>query len=179
MAGTVGAIFNGALQLGSAVGLAAVSSITSSVQEKDDGPGEGTNLMDPDYAGRRAAFWFLFAVVCLETLSVSTLYKAKGWRGGKEAVNVHLLEAGNFARKRKRQDAGQRFSGLPEQNGVDEKKDADGFVEKEIQIGETSTIADVEGRVEVPELLANETCNDGLDAHIREITTVPVYTSNV
>ena len=34
MAGTVGAIFNGALQLGSAVGIAAVSSIETSVEER-------------------------------------------------------------------------------------------------------------------------------------------------
>ncbi|KAH9942633.1 MFS general substrate transporter [Amylocystis lapponica] len=66
MAGTVGAIFNGALQLGSAVGIAAVGSITSSVQEK-----VGTDT----YAGQRASFWFLLGIVGLELLAVLVFYR--------------------------------------------------------------------------------------------------------
>ena len=57
MAGTVGAIFNGALQLGSAVGIAAVSSIEQSVEAKNGDPS--------GYAGRAAAFWFLLGIIGL------------------------------------------------------------------------------------------------------------------
>lgn len=55
MAGTVGAIFNGALQFGSAIGLAGVSSIETSV--------EATHGGSHEYRGRAAAFWFLFTLV--------------------------------------------------------------------------------------------------------------------
>ncbi|KAF7796428.1 hypothetical protein EIP86_007605 [Pleurotus ostreatoroseus] len=54
MAGTVGAIFNGALQLGSAVGISAVSSIETSIEEKNGDP--------TGYKGRAAAFWFMLAI---------------------------------------------------------------------------------------------------------------------
>ncbi|KAG6333204.1 hypothetical protein ID866_5886 [Astraeus odoratus] len=66
MAGTVGAMFNGALQLGSAVGLAAVISLETSVEARHGGQQE--------YHGRAAAFWFLFGVVALEAISVSCFY---------------------------------------------------------------------------------------------------------
>lgn len=69
MAGTVGAIFNGALQLGSAVGLAAVSSIETSVEASHGGP--------TSYAGRAAAFWFLLGVVCLEAISLAVFYRVE------------------------------------------------------------------------------------------------------
>ncbi|KAH7912270.1 major facilitator superfamily domain-containing protein [Hygrophoropsis aurantiaca] len=67
MAGTVGAVFNGALQFGSAIGLAAVSSIESSVEATHGGPDE--------YTGRAASFWFLLGIVCLEALSVMWFYR--------------------------------------------------------------------------------------------------------
>ena len=60
MAGTVGAIFNCALQLGGAVGIAAVSSIETSIEVHLPKNDEG---MVSDYKGRAAAFWFLLAVV--------------------------------------------------------------------------------------------------------------------
>lgn len=66
MAGTVGAIFNGALQIGSAVGLAAVVSIQSSVETRHGGPEQ--------YHGRAAAFWFLLGIVILEVISISCFY---------------------------------------------------------------------------------------------------------
>ncbi|KAF8840131.1 MFS general substrate transporter [Paxillus ammoniavirescens] len=69
MAGTVGAIFNGALQFGSAIGLAAVGSIETSVEATHGGPQE--------YYGRAAAFWFLLGIVLLEFISVSCLYQTK------------------------------------------------------------------------------------------------------
>ncbi|EGN97460.1 hypothetical protein SERLA73DRAFT_75140 [Serpula lacrymans var. lacrymans S7.3] len=67
MAGTVGAIFNGALQFGSAIGLAAMSSIQTSVEDKHGGSEE--------YSGRAAAFWFLLAVVCVEAFAVLVFYR--------------------------------------------------------------------------------------------------------
>ena len=66
MAGTVGAIFNSALQCGSAVGLAAITSIETSVEATHGGPQE--------YAGRAAAFWFLLGIVVLEFISISIFY---------------------------------------------------------------------------------------------------------
>ncbi|EMD35861.1 hypothetical protein CERSUDRAFT_53112, partial [Gelatoporia subvermispora B] len=69
MAGTVGAIFNGALQLGSAVGIAAVGSIEASVEE---------SLGDPtSYQGRAAAFWFLLGIVVVEFLAMLVFYSTK------------------------------------------------------------------------------------------------------
>ncbi|KAI5124916.1 hypothetical protein M0805_007344 [Coniferiporia weirii] len=69
MAGTVGAIFNSALQLGSAVGSAAVTSISSSIENK-----AGPNGIF-EYTGRAASYWFLLAVVAIEALSVLVFYK--------------------------------------------------------------------------------------------------------
>jgi len=66
MAGTVGAIYNGALQCGSAVGLAAITSIETSV--------EATHGGSQEYAGRAAAFWFLSGLVALEFISMSIFY---------------------------------------------------------------------------------------------------------
>ncbi|KAI6042099.1 major facilitator superfamily domain-containing protein [Pisolithus marmoratus] len=66
MSGTVGAMFNGALQLGSAVGLSAVTSIESAVEAKHGGA--------TGYRGRAAAFWFLLGVIVVEIVSVSCFY---------------------------------------------------------------------------------------------------------
>lgn len=62
-AGTVGTIFNGALQLGSAVGVASITSI------------ERTHGGLTSYAGRAAAWWFLVGVVAAEALAVAVLYR--------------------------------------------------------------------------------------------------------
>ncbi|TBU44577.1 MFS general substrate transporter [Dichomitus squalens] len=67
MAGTVGAIFNGALQLGSAVGISAVGSIKSSVEDTHGGPSS--------YAGCAAAYWFLLGVVGVEFVGLLVFYK--------------------------------------------------------------------------------------------------------
>lgn len=67
MAGTVGAIFNGALQLGSAIGISAVGSIETSVEARNGG--------SESYAGRAAAFWFLLAIVCIEFLALLVFYR--------------------------------------------------------------------------------------------------------
>lgn len=63
MAGTVGAVFNCALQCGCAVGLVAFTSIQTAV--------EATHGGSQEYAGRAAAFWFIFAIVAVEFISVS------------------------------------------------------------------------------------------------------------
>ena len=68
MAGTVGAIFNGALQLGSAIGISAVGSIESSVEKKTGG-GERS------YEGRAAAYYFLLALVIVEWLAMLVFYR--------------------------------------------------------------------------------------------------------
>ncbi|KAF8840096.1 MFS general substrate transporter [Paxillus ammoniavirescens] len=69
MAGTVGAILNGAFLFGSAIGLAAVGSIETSVEATHGGPQE--------YYGRAAAFCFLLGIVLLEIISVSCFYQRK------------------------------------------------------------------------------------------------------
>ena len=71
MAGTVGAVFNSSLQLGSAVGSAAITSITSSIESKL-GPNGSTT-----YVGKAASFWFLLAIVGLEAISCFVFYKPK------------------------------------------------------------------------------------------------------
>jgi MFS family permease len=86
VAGTVGAVFNCALQLGSAVGLAAVSSITNSVDNKlqFDLPttewsqhlDEVTNSMwKQAYKGRAASYWFLLGILFVSTLAVIVFFK--------------------------------------------------------------------------------------------------------
>ncbi|KIM88023.1 hypothetical protein PILCRDRAFT_63090 [Piloderma croceum F 1598] len=67
MAGTVGAIFNGALQLGSAIGLAAVTSIETSVEEVHGGFCK--------YRGRAAVFWFLLSIFAVQTVGVLVFYR--------------------------------------------------------------------------------------------------------
>jgi len=66
MAGTVGAIFNGALQLGSAVGIAAIDSLEDSIQ---------TSEPNTPYAGQRAAFWLLLGVVVAELVAMAVFYR--------------------------------------------------------------------------------------------------------
>ncbi|OSD00393.1 MFS general substrate transporter [Trametes coccinea BRFM310] len=83
MAGTVGAIFNGALQLGSAVGISAVGSIESSVEATHGGP--------QSYAGRQAAFWFLLAIVGVELLSMLVFYR-RSKEGAAQEVDVSAKE---------------------------------------------------------------------------------------
>ena len=63
----MGAIFNGALQLGSAVGLAAVTSIETSVEKVHGGFFE--------YRGRAAVFWFLVSIFAVQTVGVLSFYR--------------------------------------------------------------------------------------------------------
>lgn len=67
MAGTVGALFNGGLQLGSAVGLAIATSIQSSV-----------SLQHGDinsFTGRAAAYWFIFAAAGIGAVGIAVWYR--------------------------------------------------------------------------------------------------------
>ncbi|KAG8822326.1 hypothetical protein FRC17_009594 [Serendipita sp. 399] len=86
VAGTVGAVFNCALQLGSAVGLAAVSSITTSVDGKNhlEIPIEefprrlneiSKALWKEAYEGRAASYWFLLGILGVEIISVIVFFK--------------------------------------------------------------------------------------------------------
>ncbi len=81
MAGTVGAIFNGALQLGSAVGLAVVTSIQTSVETKHGGP--------TSYSGRAAVFWFVLVVVCAEAISLLVFYRVEAEPNGLSKDHAH------------------------------------------------------------------------------------------
>ncbi|EIN04996.1 MFS general substrate transporter [Punctularia strigosozonata HHB-11173 SS5] len=84
MAGTVGAIYNGALQLGSAVGIATVSSVESSVEKKSSRGFDG-------YEGRAAALWFMLGVVGMETISVLAFYRV----GREVADEEEVSQMGN------------------------------------------------------------------------------------
>ncbi|KAG2354307.1 major facilitator superfamily domain-containing protein [Suillus spraguei] len=66
MSGTVGAMFNGALQFGSAIGLAAITSIETSV--------EATHGGSHEYTGRAASFWFILGIVTLQFILISIFY---------------------------------------------------------------------------------------------------------
>lgn len=82
MAGTIGAIFNGALQFGSAIGLAAFCAIETSVEITHGG--------SPEYHGRAAAFWFLLGIILIEILSVSYFYRSAD-HGPRPALNDHPI----------------------------------------------------------------------------------------
>ncbi|GAB1522708.1 hypothetical protein RhiTH_005830 [Rhizoctonia solani] len=71
-AGTVGAVFNAALQLGGAIGSSATTSIQTSIDEKviEDGSFDGTH-----FQGRSASLWFLLAWVGLVAIGVAVFYK--------------------------------------------------------------------------------------------------------
>jgi hypothetical protein len=68
IAGIVGACLNSALQLGSAVGIAVVTSIQTSVESREP---KGF----ASYAGRRASFWFLVAVVAVTAIAIAVFYR--------------------------------------------------------------------------------------------------------
>ncbi|KZP24584.1 MFS general substrate transporter [Athelia psychrophila] len=69
MAGTIGAIFNGTLQLGSAIGLAAVSSIETSV--------EATHGGFTKYYGRAAVFYLFIGVIIVQALGLLIFYRTQ------------------------------------------------------------------------------------------------------
>ncbi|KAH8829092.1 MFS general substrate transporter [Flagelloscypha sp. PMI_526] len=68
IAGTVGAMYNSAIQLGSAVGTAAVISIQLSVEKKSG---------SENFEGRSAGFWFIFATIAAAALGIIVFYDDK------------------------------------------------------------------------------------------------------
>ncbi|CAE6414164.1 unnamed protein product [Rhizoctonia solani] len=71
-AGTVGAVFNSALQLGGAIGTSATTFIQASIDERvvKNGTFDGTH-----FQGRAASLWFLSAWVLLVAIGVAVCYK--------------------------------------------------------------------------------------------------------
>ncbi|CAE6446291.1 unnamed protein product [Rhizoctonia solani] len=69
-AGTVGAVFNAALQLGSAVGTSATTSIQASVDMRNIGKEGSTG-----FEGRSAALWFLLAWIGLEIIGIAVFFQ--------------------------------------------------------------------------------------------------------
>jgi hypothetical protein len=80
MAGTVSAIFNGALQLGSAVGLAAVTAIETSVEGRHGG--------FYTYHGRAAVFWFVLGILAVQTTCVFVFYRGQNQRDSSESDGI-------------------------------------------------------------------------------------------
>ncbi|TFY68984.1 hypothetical protein EVG20_g3333 [Dentipellis fragilis] len=105
MAGTVGAIYNGALQLGSAVGLASVQSITNTIDDQNGG--------NDSFVGRRDAYWFVFALICAEALATLVFYSVR-------AEREHAVELQD---ERDRQEAEQNGNGSRRESGLHEKGD--------------------------------------------------------
>ncbi|KIM27007.1 hypothetical protein M408DRAFT_72095 [Serendipita vermifera MAFF 305830] len=86
VAGTVGAVFNCALQLGSAVGLAAVASITTSLDSQysfNPPITEWSRNLDhitpsmwkEAYTGRAASYWFALGILTVATLAAIVFLK--------------------------------------------------------------------------------------------------------
>jgi hypothetical protein len=68
VAGIVGAIFNSALQIGCALGIACFTSIQTSIDKKSPNKQHG-------FAGRATAFWFLLGVVTLVGVCSAVFYQ--------------------------------------------------------------------------------------------------------
>ncbi|KZT34692.1 MFS general substrate transporter [Sistotremastrum suecicum HHB10207 ss-3] len=87
MAGTVGAIFNSALQVGAAIGISAVTSIESSVEART--PGGAAS-----FKGREAGFWFTFAIVGVELLAVLIFFRdEKKHDAGHQSVDASITSS--------------------------------------------------------------------------------------
>ncbi|KAG8734429.1 hypothetical protein FRC12_018536 [Ceratobasidium sp. 428] len=76
-AGTVGAVFNAALQLGAAIGTSATTSIQATV--------DGRTSSGSGFTGRFAALWFLVAYIALEIVGVAVFYRDERSLGDLEA----------------------------------------------------------------------------------------------
>ncbi|KAG8827584.1 hypothetical protein FRC17_007796 [Serendipita sp. 399] len=87
-AGTVGAVYNSALKLGSAIGLAAVQSITISIDQRNSGSlkipvVEWSQHVDQitkpmwelAFRGRAASYWFILAILGLQLVAVIVFFK--------------------------------------------------------------------------------------------------------
>ncbi|TBU27124.1 MFS general substrate transporter [Dichomitus squalens] len=109
MAGTVGAIFNVALQLGSALGISVVGSIKSSVENTHGGPSS--------YAGCAAAYWFLLGIVGVEFVGLLVFYRTdnEGTTEDEVLQKANTLNPEQVVMQEKVADAGE---------GEGERKDA-------------------------------------------------------
>ncbi|EGN92835.1 hypothetical protein SERLA73DRAFT_156771 [Serpula lacrymans var. lacrymans S7.3] len=67
-AGTVGAIFNSSLQLGTAIGVPIISAIQSNIQNH-------SGAADNDFKGQQFAFWFLLGLEGVEILATLVFYR--------------------------------------------------------------------------------------------------------
>ncbi|KZV87502.1 MFS general substrate transporter [Exidia glandulosa HHB12029] len=74
IAGVVGAIFNSALQLGSAVGAAFITSIQTTI--------DNSSTTDSTYRGRSIAFWILLGFIVADTIALVLLYKPDSQTAG-------------------------------------------------------------------------------------------------
>ncbi|KAF8323832.1 MFS general substrate transporter [Clavulina sp. PMI_390] len=83
IAGVVGAVFNSVFQLGSALGIPIISTITQTINKQKIEKGE-----DPGYQGLADGWWFMVALVALSFIGTVFFYKvedrtAVGWAGKK------------------------------------------------------------------------------------------------
>ncbi|KAI0042428.1 MFS general substrate transporter [Auriscalpium vulgare] len=99
IAGVTGAIFNSSAQLGIAVGLAVVTTISTSIDKKRVAAGK-----DVGYHGIADGFWFVLAVVAAEALAVVIWYKVDG-----QAVD-DVEGAGNLSVKEKGDEPSKEVS---------------------------------------------------------------------
>ncbi|KAI0804556.1 major facilitator superfamily domain-containing protein [Irpex lacteus] len=115
LAGTVGAVFNGALQLGAAVGISAVSSIQNSIEAKlphilVPGPSGGRPIsVATSYQGRADAFWFILAVIGVEFISLLVFYRVEAEHGSaspdiEQAVDSKSQQLGEVISKQTPRD---------------------------------------------------------------------------
>lgn len=87
MAGVAGAMFNSALQLGVAVFIAILSSITQSVDKKRVKQGK-----EPGYHGIAAGYWFVLAWVCFVFIMVQVFYTAESRKAAPVTKDVESNE---------------------------------------------------------------------------------------
>jgi hypothetical protein len=96
MAGVVGAIYNCGMQLGMAVGYAAIGSVQAEVDARNEAYEKQTGIHIDPYAGRRTAFRVLLGFVCLQVLAVVFFMKTgqqiKNLDGEKTAIQVQSAE---------------------------------------------------------------------------------------
>lgn len=104
-------MFNSALQLGSAVGAALISSIQATIDD--------SSQTDDEYKGRAIGFWLLLAFVVADTIAVILLYKPDSKTVGtrpwdkkpetrEESIEVveHNAEKDGFVGEKKQTGAG-------------------------------------------------------------------------
>jgi hypothetical protein len=75
VAGTVGAVFNSPLQLGSAVGLAADSSLGNPIDQNTTSKLPVSRWSLEAFKGRAAFYWFLLAILFAVSLTVIVFFK--------------------------------------------------------------------------------------------------------